>query len=512
MEALPPTRRLGFGARLLADHFEFSAWRPGSLRRRPGRLLNLLTVFVILITVARMGIFCGTVPIAGYANNLDFFRQSACVGVWQRYPGSQLIAAHVAGPIDDVIYDGHRDAYYCMRSSDNLFPWAVAHLFGKHAHFGLHDIGLAKVGVSVALMIFVLAQPIGAVARLAIALAFMFVFGDVAVLAYFNTLYVDASGLIFTVILVGLIATVAARRRAPGWGVWGGIASCVVWLGTVKPQYAPLACVLGLMAAVIFFALWRDRLRSLALGAVGVLTPALFFALNDSANIMRFVTSVDMTDTVLDAVLPQASDPAQALRLLGLPPSCRQDIGQNSYNMSAAQREACPGVGGVSRGRLVPLFLAQPGTFFRPLAAAVAKAQPSYTALAHFERPGDAALWRFRVLYATSLSTWLRLLPEAAYASLVWIATVSGVFVLPVIGAFLARAELSARRPIARAAALPLLGGIVCAYAVASSVFGDGYTELARHAACVLVGVACFLAGLVQIALATLNRLPARAN
>jgi len=76
----------------------------------------------------------------------------------------------------------------------------------------------------------------------------------------------------------------------------------------------------------------------------------------------------------------------------------------------------------------------------------------------------------------------------------------------------LARAELSARRPIARAAALPLLGGIVCAYAVASSVFGDGYTELARHAACVLVGVACFLAGLVQIALATLNRLPARAN
>jgi hypothetical protein len=478
----------------------------GGLQHPFRRLLNLISVALVLITAMRMILFCGAVPIAGYANNLDFFRQSACVGVWQSYPGSQRIAAHLAGPIDDVTYDGHRDAYFCMRSSDNLFPWAVAHLFGKHAHFGLHDIGLAKVAVSVALMVFIVAQPVGAGLRLAMALAFMLVFGDVAVLAYFNTLYVDASGLIFTTALIGLIACVAQGRRGPGWVVWGVIALCVAWLGTVKPQYAPLAAVLGLATSLVFFTVWRDRVRGLALAAVAVLTPVMFFALNDGAdNIMRVVASVDITDTVLEAVLPHASDWAQAMRMLRLPPTCGQDIGLNSYTMTAAQRAACPEVSSVSRARLIPLFVVQPGTLFGPLGVAVGMAKPGYIGLANFEAPRKAAGWRFRLLEATSLSTGLEMMPAGVYAALIWLAVGSSVFLAPLIGVWLSRIGSPVHRRFARAAVLPAAGGIVCAYAVASSVFGDGYTELARHAACTFVGLVCFVTGLFRAGLSAFN-------
>jgi hypothetical protein len=478
-------------------------------KRGPGQWLNILSAALVLITVLRMGLFCGAVPIAGYANNLDFFRQSACIGVWQHYPGSPRIAAHLAGPVDDVEYDGHRDAYYCMRSSDNLFPWAVAHLFGKHAHFGLHDIGLAKAAVSAALVVFVVAQPVGAAARLAIALAFLLVFGDVATLAYFNTLYVDASGLIFTTVLVGLIAAVAGRRRAPGWGVWSVVAACVVWLGTVKPQYAALAALLGLVASIGFFAFWRDRVRSAALAVIAVLTPVLFFALNDgAANIMRVVDGVDVTDTVLEAVLPHARDPAQALRLVGLSPACGQDIGQNSYTLTASLRAACPRIGDVSRLRLIPLFLVQPLTFFGPLADAAGRLKAGFIGLAHFERAGDETLWRFRVLDATSLSTWLGALPERLYTAVVWL-VMGGFFVSAAwLGVRLRGTDLPERRRVVCDAALPLAGGLVCAYAVVSSVFGDGYIELLRHAACAFVGIAFFLAGLAQLGFAALHERP----
>ncbi len=476
-----------------------------SIRRQRSTLnnvLNTLSVVLVLMTVLRMSVVVATNPITGYANNLDFFRQSSCVGVWENYPGKGKVSDNLAGPVNDLIFDGMTMSDWCLRSSDNFFPWMATRLHKIGDHVQLREVGAWKVVIATLLMLFCVAQPVGAGLRASIALAFYLVLGDLAVLTYFNTLYVDSSGIVLSLALTTLIVGISGARRAPNAVMFAALAGCILALGILKPQYSILTFFLGLAASLCIAICWQRKPQAAALLGITVLTPLLFIAVNaSSTGVLVKMNRVNRADTILQAVLIHAPEPASALEWLGLPPACSAAIGKTGYDLGIQQHTLCPEIDGVNRIRLLPLFLTQPATFIEPMYIAIIGSRPSYLILNHFEQPKDVASRRFRFLHESSLSTWLTWLTDPEYVFLIVSICLLGIGVLIISGgAFLLgyRSVTQRQLPIL---AFVSLGGTLSLYALVSSIFGDGYQELARHTVCILVGIALIGAAVLRTVL-----------
>ncbi len=443
------------------------------------RLPDVASWALIALLATRMAYVCLAVPMVGYANNLDFFREAACVGVWPDYVGQSKISSHLQNAWPGLVFDGDRHPDLCMASSDNLFPWAAAHLHRKHAHFSLRLVGALRAALTMVLALVLLAAPIGSRARLTLSAALFLVFGDIAILSYLNTLYVDFSGIAGTSLMLAAIIAIVAHRRPPAWLFVVVTMLVIFWLGNVKEQYQALAGVLGLLAALACLAVGRSPWRATCLGSAALAAPLLFALLNASpANITRSVEHIDIADTLFAAILPEAADKPAALATLGMPPACLAAIGGNGYRDDIAHSRLCPEVDRVSRLALLGLFVRQPATFFMPLLRAARLAQRLYLQdLTPFERPSDAEGLAFRVLKATSLSTYLAMLPVSAFVGLCSLS-----IMMAALTAFLPGWSTSFA-----------LAGLVICYSLTSSVFGDGYSEISRHAACIVVGMAFFL-------------------
>jgi hypothetical protein len=375
---------------------------------------NVLAALLFLSLVLRLVFVCSASPIIGYANNLDFFRQSACVGVWASYAVQDRISAHVDSPIDDLVHDGVQISAYCMASSDNVFVWVAARFHPVPAHFNLREVGLLKGLLTLALTVLVFLQPIGASARLASAFLAALVFGDIAVECYFNTLYVDASAIMAASFALLGTVSLCARAKPLGWASFALIAGPVLWLGTVKPQYEILALLQGLIDAFILLGLWRDLPKACVIAVVAAAGPLVFNSLNsDPQSIMRYATKVNQADSILQAVLPAARDKAGALKTLGLPPSCAPAIGRNGYDEDVRAGRLCPELSEVSRLRLPLLFAEQPRTFFVPFSHGLDFSRPSLLELFHpFAQTASPVL---PLLKETSLSTQLNRLGKVEY-------------------------------------------------------------------------------------------------
>ena len=465
---------------------------------------NWLSVALIAATLLRMALACLPAPVFGYANNLDFFRQSACVGVWEDYQDRPRIAADLDGPMARLIYDGKRLPIYCMRSSDNLFAWAASRFHHKHDAMDLREIGALKLLFITGSIITVVLLPIGRVARLIVSALFLFAFGDLAVLGYINTLYVDASGLIATTICAGLVVALTGLRKPPSLPLCVFCAVQLIWLGMAKTQFAPLAALFGILIALPVWINTRRAARAASLAVAGACAPLLFLALNAApGNIMRDVNRINKRDTVLGAVLPASADPLRGLARLGLPPRCATVIGHDSYTIRPNHQSDCPEVVALSPLRLLPLFLADPGTFTTPMAHALRSSRTTLDIFPHFERPADAARAQFRLLRVTSLSALSRALSPALYGVGVVTLIAAGIAALPLwLWAMWRRQP----RELASAAACCAVGAMITVYGLASAVFGDGYIELPRHTAPVMIGLACSLSGLACLALQAARR------
>jgi hypothetical protein len=479
------------------------AWTsPARHVRVRGRTLtpaNIVACVIFLFMALRLCFACSTQPMIGYANNLDFFRQSACVGVWQA-TGGERISSHVESPVNDLVRDGVRISSFCMASSDNLFVWLAAQRHKLNTPFPLQEVGSLKAMLTIALTGLMLLQPIGASARLASAVMASLVFGDIAVGCYFNTLYVDASAIVSATLSVIGAAILCARARPPGWASFALLAVPVLWLGSVKTQYGILAILQASVDALILLRLWHDLPKACLAAAIGLAGPLIFGSLNSGpGNIMWFAGQINQADVVLQAVLPAATDKAGALRVLGLPPSCAQTIGLSGYNGDVREGRLCPEVRLVSRFGLLPLFARQPGTFIRPITNAIDYSRPALldnlNPFAQIVGPHPG----LSLLANTSLSTLLTYPSKLQYRCLLLCIQAFGCFSLLVL--FLKK------KGVLPPAGLSMLGlgGLDCLYGVVSAVFGDGYLEPPRHEVFVLVGTAAFSCGLVWCTIAAVK-------
>lgn len=455
--------------------------------------LNIASAVLFIATLIRLTLAVGALPIAGYANNYDFLRQSGCVGVWEHYPNGQAKELpSPRQPVDALDYDGQRRPDLCLPSSDNLFPWAVAHFHHKHATLTLHQIGWLKAGVAAALMLAVLLQPVPEAFRFGCAIAGFLMLGDFTYLLFFNSLYLDASLIMFAFASISLTCSVFCRMTRPGWSFILFLVAAIAWFVFARGQYAAFALLLGPLAAFGLYRCWRDRIGAAAvLVGIAMCVGGLgyFHAVRNEHT--AHIAIANEVDTVLEAVLPSATDKAAALRQLGLPSHCMVAIGMNWYTPGFQQRPPCPEVYHLGRLPLIPLFMVDPATFFGPFQHAIVLTRPAdMPYLGHFEHPGDENRLRFRLLAETSFTDLLARLPEWIFDSLVYASILAGATCFMAFVRRQTRAPAHTPDAATTAVLLGAIGGGLAFYGIASSVFGDGYGEVGRHAFGVDIGIA----------------------
>lgn len=464
--------------------------------------ISWLCTFLVLATICRMMLVCVSYPIAAYANNYDFVRQSSCVGVWEDYPAQEKTLNHPEAPVNTLRYDRDIRPSVCLPSADNLFPWAVAHFAGPGGKIELREIGFLKATAATLFLLVLMSQLQLPALRLALAASAYCVIGDFALDLYFNTLYLESSVIIPMFMAIGLTIAAYCRRTEPRPVLTLSLLIALSWLGFARQQYSVFAAAIGLVAAAVMLLRWRSWRHATLLAVAAILIQfGCYKMLNPMNEHSRQADKANRADTFLGAVLPLAKDPQQALRVAGLPATCAASIGKTWYSAGFQANNPCPAVYGLSRTALIPLFLYDPRMIVSPLLGILHDSRPALLPyLGHFERPSDAGRLRYRMLSAMSLSTWLAALPPRAYHWLIGGVCLGGpvAFALALLRAL--------RRPLARgdetdgALLMAGSGGVLVFYALASSVFGDGYNEAQRHAVGVIIGAGLAFPAIVSLA------------
>ena len=488
-----------------------AAQRPATQRHT--RIAGWLAALLLALTLAKMCWAVLGAPVLGYADNWDFVRQSSCHGVWLIDAQGQRVQGDIGRVHTQLHFDGEKAKSNCTRSSDNLFSKATTWVFEKGAVFDIRVIGLIKIAAVAAMTAAVLVALGSVPLRLTAAFLLALVLGDWVHLLYFNTLYHEVStiaGLCLALLLLADLAQQQGRARQRGSGYWLLWVLILLWLGLSKHQYMPLAAVLCALAALCL-ARWRIWRPGALLLALALLIPLAYGQMNKPKGLNAKIPWVNSTNTVLEAVLPAAPDPQAALQTLQLPPSCMAGKGLNWYAPGMLENHPCPALKQFSRKRLLALFVQQPATFFTPMRIGLANLSPfhAHAGIIVFEAAapdGSSAALRRQMARGSSLSTalaaWLGLNQAPwAWQALFWLAALASPLCLGL--AVLRRSSSGS----ARAAYMLLgLGGMVMFYSLFSSVFGDGYVEVPRHAVGLLVGLYAWLTGLLWLAVQALVR------
>jgi hypothetical protein len=121
--------------------------------------------------------------------------------------------------------------------------------------------------------------------------------------------------------------------------------------------------------------------------------------------------------------------------------------------------------------------------------------------LGHVETPETTDTLRYRLLRATSLTTYLDSAPKSFAVGLAGMS----VFIGLVCGG-LAAARI---KGMADLHALAAFGGLLVVYSAASSVFGDGYVEASKHGISIGIGYALQISAAIGFVMRMTQR-PAR--
>lgn len=454
------------------------------------RLFSIIIYGLVLLTIVKIVAATFTSPLIGYANNYDFVRQSSCIGIWQSYQDKPKTSGNPEAPVNSLIYDGLKDNGSCLSSIDNIFPWIAKqfHEIGDRVDF--REISFWKVSLLLSGFLFLLYTLTEKTNKLAVSLVFFLVFGDIANLLYVNTLYLEFSviaGCFFALFLTILL--ILSKSKNITLFIFAIIS--VIWLGFSKQQYMPLAVILGLICSVTLIMTWREKKFAIAFFLISIAIPFVYAQMNTDDGNMWGINFANKTDTFLGAVLPEATNKESALSILGLPRECSRGIGKNWYSPEVQQNHPCPEVQKLSRAKLIKLFISDPSIFIETIHKATIGILPFYPSyLGHLENAMDSNSERYLLLKKSSLSYALAKMTKDVFYAFV----VSSIFLglpLLILGAALKTIDSCNRLFLMMIG----LGSFVILYSISSSVFGDGYHELQKHAVGVLIGIAFQVSG-----------------
>jgi hypothetical protein len=457
---------------------------------------------LVLAGLARVALLIAHEPIIGYANQYDMARTSACTGL---YPAVDLAARERASPEAPLpLYAlGATKREGCYPSTEvalvSATVAAAVALGAPPTQVRLKWIGATKLGVlAVVALLLAFALHRHPTAALYHGLAFFLVMADPAVTLWLNTLYTEFALLASLYACIGAIGALALSARG-SLALSVMLAGSLVALAFSREQFSLLAPALVVAA---WPWLWR-RSPHFTVTTLGIAVVASMLAFGLLAR-PGAVREVNRTNTYLGVVLPSSGDPREAARVLGLTERCAGLSGATWYlPRGEVLRDACPEVFALSSLAFLRFLPADPAVLVRSVARVLPATQsvtPAYLGV----------LGGGRGATVDSLEPWNRSLLQLAatqmsgalFAALV-MASILTAFFAAIAAAFWARPARD--EPAASLLLAMLLGGTV-AYALLTTVFGDGLSEASRHFLPGWLAVAALVLGVLVAAPACVMR------
>jgi MYXO-CTERM domain-containing protein len=269
-------------------------------------------------------------PIVGLADNGDFVKVMRPAGLAYAEPG---FAEFFLWAPDKFAFAEPKEAPDRYVTSETLLArlavdgarLAGARLFDIRVLGALHA-GLLLLGLG---FLVAAARDLAPAARWTAAVALVLVFTDVAYAAPLNSIYGQASSLVFFLVTCGIAAL--GIRRGGLAGVWlpAYFVAAALFVGS-KPQetlHAPLLAALGVGLAC------SHRRRRAAAIALGVVLTTLGFAYFKRTPLWH--RRIVLYHAVFTELLPNSPDPVADLRRLGLPERYLSWSGTTAYEGSS---------------------------------------------------------------------------------------------------------------------------------------------------------------------------------
>ena len=503
------------------------------MRQSKKTAANLLACIVLAAATLRAFAFWAADPMLAYANNFDQIRTLKVFGLHPKDSPKGLYEMTPEGPYRYFVRADtlHAPIY---PSSDLLFKAVqVATMAAFRDSDGRMDIKIAALPVLLAWLACIwlifrklLAKPLAALGFA----GWILLVADPINLLFLNTWYAEFSAFALSTVFVGIawlwLFQLIALRKAL---LWGGI--CIAVLSLNRNQYM---FMLPAVAALVGAALASSQSLRVpspaaaakwALFAAACLLPPLVYTVTAKKSSEFFVwAATNRTNTVFGALLPASKDPANMLKHMGLSPEgCAGFMGTNLYTQPLEKFEAgCPKSLKLGLGRIAKGVAGEP-TVLVTIIHNIALHQDGFLQhhIGHIEGERQAYIddaseskfdgIRFRTsparagsgshqpLYRQSVDPLIRSLSTSATVLLIWFAALG-----PALAALAAWALKQGRW-----AFIFLLSGLLFNYALFSSILGDGYFELERHAILCFSFGALFFVLLGSWAVCTLSARPA---
>jgi hypothetical protein len=453
---------------------------------------RLAALLLLALGAWRIAVVVAASPMLGYANQFDMGRTSACFALWPDLPEPSRYEAHPQAPIARYVRGEQRPAE-CYRSSELAFVAAALAIAPRDGPVDLRIVGAVKgaalILVALGLHAALRRRPAWALANAAV---FAFVLADPMTTLWLNTLYTEFGAMLGAYASIGLLPALVVRepQSAPArWTLFGFACSLAV-LGLSRQQHLLLPAVLALPVLISL----RRTSRGIALGlALWVLAIALA-----QATIARpaTITAANNADVVLGAILPASRDQARTAARLGLPERCLQSSGASWYEtMGESLAATCPEALAMPRPALAAVAFAEPSTIVRAVLRGLPQLQDwrlGYLgSVEDRDFAGSEAVRAVAGPAAISLAPLVTAMPRQAFAL--------------ALGASLALLIASAGATLlasirGRPAPFALVTYALTAtawYAILTSILGDGYVEIPRHAQ---LAAPCLAAALLIVA------------
>lgn len=421
----------------------------------------------------------------GYANNYDFIRHSSCIGLWSYIPGHPKEAGHPIAPSSQLLYDGDISRDGCINSSDNFSSYILTRFLstGDIVSF----INLSSIKILFLLSLSFLSISISK-SKLVPSIILFSILTEGIYLAYANTLYGEFSVIsAFTLIVICTYNLIYEKNAHPSKLQIAILIIAILWLGLSKQQWSYLTLLLICVASWIFYQNPLLRKPIFIFLCLSLTSIATFQTINKhNFNNNTSINSANKINTFFHAILPEATDKYEALKALNLPTRCNADIGISWYQAEQNALNNCPEIQKISRGRLLKLFIQDPPTFFMPIIKFTDEMKFFYPHYLGVIIPGDTnALKKIEYVISISFSNIINKINSSLFFTIIFIFFITSI----VTGFILLFAYKTLSLELTSYIYLFTIGGLTVGYSIASSVFGDGYIEAAKHSVLFLGGV-----------------------
>lgn len=438
------------------------------------RLLPFIGALLAVLGLARMAAVVLHEPMLAFANQYDMVRTGACVGLYPDLADGRLDRAtpeapreryRIAEPVPSACYPGTEALFAAAVVTIQRMRAPGAETFRALRHVGLLKLAAAAVAVIILAVAF---WPFPAAALLH-GLSVLLVMGDPVVSLWLQTLYAEFPIILGIYLLVGALVAALLRDEL---SVWHALVACagIVLTAYAKEQFFLLPAMLLAVAAPWLAA--RSRAAMVVLALVALSSIAWHALLPRSEEIAR----ANRANAYLGLILPASADLPATLDALGLPARCADVSGATWYLPRGEDlRRACPEALSLPSTAFVGLAFSEPQTLARAAARVIPSTQNPLLGNLGLVAGRSFASLDAEPPWTRSLLGFAPRMPSTAWLHAVLLALAAA---LPALVLGVAGSRLG---PAHAFGAYVLMLGVVVAYSLGATAFGDGLSESARH-------------------------------